>query len=76
VTKAGLGETAITLKDDPSGETVRRLRKRLSALAGVLETDYHFLTKKLVVKYDPEALTASQIIREVGALHGRKSSPL
>jgi hypothetical protein len=72
VPKAGLSETAITLKDDPDGETIKRLRKKLSALAGVLETDYHYLTKKLVVKYDPNALTHSQIIQEVErARHGR-----
>ena len=59
-------ETVVTLKGDPDGETVQHLQKSLSALAGVLETDYHLLTKKLIVEYDPNELTHFAIVQEIG----------
>ncbi len=75
VPKAGLGETAITLKNDPDGEAIKRLRKGLSALAGVHETDYHYLTKKLVVKYDAKALSHSQIVQEIERIQDGHQGP-
>ena len=75
VPKAPLGETAITLKGDPDGEAIKRLRKRLSALAGVHETDYVYLTKKLVVKYDTKALSHSQILQEIERIQDGRQGP-
>ena len=73
--RAELGEMAITLKDDPDGEAIKRLRKRLSALAGVQETDYVYLTKKLVVKYDTKALSHSQIVQEIAKIQEGRQGP-
>ena len=67
-------ETVVTLKDDPDGETVKHLQKSLSALAGVQETDFHLLTKKLIVEYDPNELTHFAIIQEIGRVLKERQS--
>jgi hypothetical protein len=68
VSKPDSAETVITLKGDPDGEKVQHLLKTLSAVPGVLETDYNLLTRKVIVKYDPKALTDSRIVQEIESI--------
>jgi copper chaperone CopZ len=58
-------EAVITLKGEQDGEKVQQLLRTLSAVPGVLETDYNLLTRKVIVKYDPNVLTHLQIVEKI-----------
>jgi hypothetical protein len=65
VSRPDSAETVITLKGDHDGEKIQHLLRSLSAVPGVLETDYNLLTRKVIVKYDPEFLTHPQVVQEI-----------
>lgn len=65
MSKPDSAETEVTLKGDPDGEKVQLLLRSLSAVPGVLATDYSILTRKVIVKYDPDLLPRSRIDQEI-----------
>ena len=68
MSKGGFGETVVTLQGEPSQTDVQHLRHSLASMAGIRGTYYNNLTKKLIIRHDPNAIAPKEIVQTVSRI--------